>query len=719
MADIGSLPKTNTCPICGKRKISLLDTLAGKWDNRCQCKNKKQLESTTNSGAPRVSTLLKKPIVELKVGTHKRDLSNESAMAVTQDDIVAFSEVDSLAESASHLMGASWSGSSSGNKSEPEILEAGTRIAGRYKVESLLGIGGMGAVYKVTHEFLNKTFALKILHKDVLANEQIIARFDREAKASVSLGHPNLVAVADYGMTSDGAPFLVMDYIDGKSLGEELNATGFLPVERALPIFIQMCAGLESAHSKGVVHRDMKPNNVMLFKNAAGQEQIKIVDFGISKIVGPNPGANALTQTGEIFGSPLYMSPEQCRGLPVDHRSDIYSLGCVMYECLCGEPPFIADNPVQTILKHLHEEPQTLTQRGVLNLPEGLEKIVDTCLNKDPDKRYQTVADLKRDLERLQHGEKPQTARGSASREESYWRNIITFSIHTSIAASIVACMVLIAFMYLHFKDVAKDADADVKPWVRTLHEGIRHQEDDRDSAEVTMKHALEMAERNRAPLADLAQINFYIGRINKRDDKDEARQFFKTARRQANEIADPVLEAKCNEGLAFTYFDGDARTPVNLEPDVAKQVIFWLERAVVLRNSVRDPDTRTLSTDYKNLAKLYAFVGDDDKSEKMAAKVHQMEADRDRAWNVVVAYQLEAESAMKKKNYARMEERFDLALQKGKESVTDSRHLRDIVTEYLDALTKIGQGNSAKAKIIRRDYLSIPLPEDIDKNLN
>ncbi len=714
MSDIGALQKTNTCPICGRRKMSLFDTLAGKTENRCQCKNKKLIENTKNSGAPRVSELLQKPAVELKVGTKERDLSNEKAMAITQDEIPALSEMDSLAESASNLMG-SWSGSS-GHKAAPDILEPGTRLAGRYKVESLLGIGGMGAVYKVTHEFLNKTLALKILHKDVLANEQIIARFDREAKASVALSHPNLVTVGDYGMTDDGAPFLVMEFIDGKSVGEELCATGVFPVERALPIFIQMCAGLESAHSKGVVHRDLKPNNVMLSKDANGQEAVKIVDFGISKIVGPDSGSNALTQTGEIFGSPLYMSPEQCRGMPVDQRSDIYSLGCVMYECLCGEPPFIADNPVQTILKHLHEEPQPLSQRGVANLPEGLEKIIDTCLNKEPEMRYKTVADLRQDLERLQQGEKPQTARGSVAKEESYWRNIITFSVHSMVAGAIIVSMILIAFTYLHFKEVAKNIN-NLPIWRTTLNEGIKHQEDDRDSAEVTMKHALEMAEKNHAPLADLAEINFFIGRINKRDDKEEARQYFKTARRQANDVQDFLLEAKSNEGLAFTYFDGDARTEVKLEPALAKQVIFWLERAIALRQRAGDPDPRALSTDYKNLAKLYASVGDDDNAEKMAAKVHQMEANRERAWNVVVAYQLEAEAALKKKNYTRMEEKFDLALQKGKDSVTDSRHLRDIANEYLQALGSIGKSDSAKAQAIRKNYLSKPLPEDAEKS--
>jgi len=712
MPDISSLSKTTTCPICGRKKMSLFDTLAGRFENRCLCKNNKSPENTKNSDAPRVSTLLKKTNVELKVGTHQRDLNNENAMAVTQDEIPVLNESELLAESAGNSMG-SWYNMSSERKAEPETLEPGTRIGERYKVESLLGIGGMGAVYKATHELLNKPFALKILHKDVLANEQIIARFDREAKASVSLAHPNLVAVADYGVTSDGAPFLVMDYIDGKSLGEELCSAGPLSAERALPLFIQMCAGLESAHSKGVVHRDLKPNNVMLFKDAAGQEQIKIVDFGISKIVGPNSGASNLTQTGEIFGSPLYMSPEQCRGMPVDQRCDIYSLGCVMYECLSGEPPFIAENPVQTILKHLHEEAQPLSQRGVANLPEGLEKIIDTCLNKDPEKRYKSVADLKMDLERLQHGEKPQSARGSVAKEESYWRNIYTFSIHSVLGGAIITCTVLVAFMYLHVKEVGKVIELPV--WRTTLNEGIKHQEDDRDSAEVTMKHALEMAERNNAPKEDLAEINFYIGRINKRDDKEEARQYFKAALRQANEIHNSLLEAKCNEGLAFTYFDGDARTSANLEPSIARQVIFWLERAVALRTSVRDPDSRALSTDYKNLAKLYASVGNDDKAEKMAAKIHQMEADRDRAWNSVVAYQLEAEAALKKKNYPRMKEKFDLALQKGRESVTDSRHLRDIVIEYLDVLSGIGEGDSERAQDIRRDYLSTPLPGELD----
>jgi serine/threonine protein kinase len=227
-------------------------------------------------------------------------------------------------------------------------LEGLHYIGGKYKILSLIGRGGMGCVYKVKHEALDKVYALKILNRDVTTEIKTLRRFDQEAKAVGSMEHENLIAVHDYGTSDDGTPFLVMDYIDGISLSEEITRLGYIDEKRALGIFQKVADGLGHAHAQGVVHRDLKPGNIMLVKNVLGEEHPIVVDFGLAK---RQTVDKDLTQTGDIFGTPLYMSPEQCMGNAVDARSDIYSLGCVMYESLSGKSPFEDVNAVKTIVK--------------------------------------------------------------------------------------------------------------------------------------------------------------------------------------------------------------------------------------------------------------------------------------------------------------------------------------------------------------------------------
>lgn len=283
-------------------------------------------------------------------------------------------------------------------------LEEKFPLATKYKLQALLGQGGMGAVYKVKNRVLGKTFAVKLLRPELVKDEPAIKRFEQEAKAASSLTHPNLVAVYDYGMAEDGAPYLVMDYLDGVSLEAIIKSEGSLATERAMHIFVQVCDALAHAHGKRIIHRDLKPSNILLIDNEESLDFVKIVDFGIAKILA-EPGAEQerLTQTGDILGSPLYMSPEQCMGYPLDTRSDIYSVGCLMYEALAGVPPFGGVNPVQVIFEHINSEPKPFSEQG-LKVPKDLESIVRRCLEKEAEHRYQTVEDLKDDLLRFQQG---------------------------------------------------------------------------------------------------------------------------------------------------------------------------------------------------------------------------------------------------------------------------------------------------------------------------
>lgn len=283
---------------------------------------------------------------------------------------------------------------------------------GGYSIVERIGSGMMGVVFKARNDAVDKTLAVKLMRKN-LANDPVnLRRFREEAKAASFLTHANLVGVYGHGITGDGAPYIIMDYVDGISLQELLSREGYLDTERFLNIFIQVCEALEHAHAKRIVHRDLKPSNIMIVKADQGLDHVKVVDFGIAKVMEEGGEHGNLTQTGELLGSPLYMSPEQCLGNPLDARSDIYSLGCVMYEALTGKAPFLGDNVVQTIFKHLNERPPELRSvRPYLDLPAGLENLIFLALEREADDRFQNIAQLRQGLEDIRDGRFPKVRR--------------------------------------------------------------------------------------------------------------------------------------------------------------------------------------------------------------------------------------------------------------------------------------------------------------------
>ena len=284
------------------------------------------------------------------------------------------------------------------------------RLGKDYEVLALLGEGGMGYVYKVKDKRKNQLVAVKVVRPELAADPRALKRFEQEAEAAMGLIHPNLVPVYGQGMTGDGAPYLVMEYQEGTPLDKLLKQETKIEADRAVDIFMQICAALEHAHAKGIVHRDLKPSNIVLTAAKGNKDVVRIVDFGIAKVLAAPESRESLdlTNTGDLFGSPGYMSPEQCMGYQLDARSDIYSLGCVMYELLSGKPPFQSDNPVQTIVKHLSEAPERLLRPvGGTHIPVNLEALVLRCLEKDPRNRYQTMEQLRKDLSSIQIGERP------------------------------------------------------------------------------------------------------------------------------------------------------------------------------------------------------------------------------------------------------------------------------------------------------------------------
>ena len=276
----------------------------------------------------------------------------------------------------------------------------------QYEVLSMIGEGGMGCVYKVLDKNLNKIFAVKVLRPWLVENDDALRRFEQEAEAAKNLTHVNLASVYNFGVGKQGAPFLVMDYLEGDNLATVIEKEGCIDVPRALDLFIQIAETVGHAHLKGVIHRDIKPTNIIIERNSEGVEMAKLVDFGIAKVLPTEPGVTrGHTRTGEVFGSPPYMSPEQCLGNKLDAGSDIYAFGCVMYETLAGKPPFSDENSIKTILKHLDSEvPPFSRSTKQQAIPADLEYIVMRCLEKSPIDRYQSMHDLLDDLQKIKEG---------------------------------------------------------------------------------------------------------------------------------------------------------------------------------------------------------------------------------------------------------------------------------------------------------------------------
>ena len=287
-------------------------------------------------------------------------------------------------------------------------FQPGLALGDRYEIISRLGSGGMGLVYKVRQVLLNRELALKTIDKRSMS-ETALRRFQQEARTAFSLEHPSIIGVKDFGLLEDQTPFLVMELVNGETLAERLKRTGTQSLEEAISIFVQVCFGLAYAHDSGVVHRDIKPSNIMLLDGlpVGSEGSVKIVDFGIAKCTSHEGGEiQALTRTGEIFGSPLYMSPEQCSGFSVDHRADIYSLGCVLFEALTGTPPFIGDNALSTMMKHQNEQSPTLREASFgKEFPRAIEDIVATMIAKSPDARYQSIGRVAHDLGAVKRGD--------------------------------------------------------------------------------------------------------------------------------------------------------------------------------------------------------------------------------------------------------------------------------------------------------------------------
>ncbi|MCA9604083.1 MAG: serine/threonine protein kinase [Myxococcales bacterium] len=289
----------------------------------------------------------------------------------------------------------------------------GTWVAGHYLVDALIAQGGMGRVYMATSPERG-TVALKTLLPQYSGNHQVAARFEREVRTLQEAQCPHVVRMYESGHLEDGRAFFVMEYVDGVALDVELERVRQrMPVDRALRITLQLCAALVPAHELGIVHRDLKPENLVLCEINGMKDVLKVLDFGIAK--SDVTGRRGITDAGTVLGTPTYMSPEQCRGKQLDDRSDIYSLGVMLYELLCGEPPFLAEEPWDVIRMHLEEPPLPPSRRSPpVRIPPTLEWMLLCCLHKEPEKRFQTMREVHEEMGHIAHAlgvELPPTAR--------------------------------------------------------------------------------------------------------------------------------------------------------------------------------------------------------------------------------------------------------------------------------------------------------------------
>ncbi len=273
----------------------------------------------------------------------------------------------------------------------------GSVLAERYLILSVIGQGGMGVVYEARHELIDRLVAIKMLKPSLVADEQSVKRFQHEARAASRLNHPHVITIYDFGITASGEPYIVMEYLEGISLADVIQSNGYVPPGHAVPIFAQVCEALEHAHQQKMIHRDLKPGNIMLLSRGQGAPFVKVVDFGIAKAIHGAPAeSQRLTQTGEIFGSPVYMSPEQCAGGELDTRSDIYSMGIVMYETLTGRLPFAGSTLVETITMQISSPPPSFARtRPDLQISAEVEAIVMRALRKDPALRYASMEEMR------------------------------------------------------------------------------------------------------------------------------------------------------------------------------------------------------------------------------------------------------------------------------------------------------------------------------------
>ncbi len=458
---------TTLCQSCGKSKSpARAGSITAYFfeHNYCQCeKNKQRGLRLTRASAPQQDSQIclncgKSSPKNKKVGSFTAFLFKELRCHCPQPK---------FAVDQKSLLGRTRTAERMGdklefNRAEAKPLNPGTVIGGTFKIESIIGVGGMGTVYLAQHRTLPQKFALKVLAPS-LVSEHFWKRFQSEAKTLANLKHQNLVNVYDLGIHENSVIYYSMDYLQGQTLEDLLAKEGPQTLERTIDIFISVLEGLSYAHRNGIIHRDIKPANIFICSaaNAARSGEVKILDFGIAKLVGRDDEAQQLTAAGEVFGSPFYMSPEQCMGTSVDARSDIYAVGCAIFETLSGFVPFEAESAVEIGLMHQEDQPPLLANLTDIALPDSIDQLIEKCMAKLPRDRYQSAKEMALDLERIKEGKKLSAPRTSArvvtSEPDGHRSTILLGALVAVLTLGLVAVAIWFTYLNPPLKKVNKN----------------------------------------------------------------------------------------------------------------------------------------------------------------------------------------------------------------------------------------------------------------------
>lgn len=333
-------------------------------------------------------------------------------------------------------------------------LNAGALIDDKYEITSVLGKGGMGTIYSATQKDLNRDVIIKTLQIDRSDQEGALLRFEREAKLLALLQHEHLVQVYSSGVINKHLPYIAMEYIRGETLAQIIRECGRLTWTRACAIGKQICEAMYFVHSQGVLHRDLKPENILLL-DTPHADYVKVIDFGLGSFFQAS-GQQTITETGALIGSPQYMSPETCSGLKSDARSDIYSLGCVLYECLTGSPPFVSENPIGLLYQHKNELPAKPSRKIDEVLPQGLDAVILKALEKSPENRYQSMEEFATMLQALMEDNTINIDVTQISAANSKTKNVeSTAPSKSAIAAAVLIALLMIALpIFLKLRDI-------------------------------------------------------------------------------------------------------------------------------------------------------------------------------------------------------------------------------------------------------------------------
>lgn len=412
----------------------------------------------------------------------------------------------------------------------------GKVIDEKFEIRERIAIGAKAKIYRARHAHLDKSVVLKVLQAGLDVTQEQVARFQKEAQVAVKLSHPNIVRVNDYG--THPQPYIVMEYLEGKTLAALIKEGGALPPAKALPLFLNICDAMSTSHAAGLVHRDLKPSNIMVDSQT---NEAKVLDFGLVKDF-VNDGQ--YTRTGETVGSPPYMSPEQCRGEPLTAQSDVYSMGCLMYEALTQSCPFAGANTVESIFKHLETTAPPLAKvRKDVKFPPGMQKVIDNCLAKDQGHRYQSMDALKQDLLAVQSG---------AGKRVKFCAPPIRSrpAIGSWLILGLLLCLSVVTMIY------QREREKHTPDWQKAFKQGIDlqiNQGDNRGSISPLLK-AEQGAQMANASPAVLEDIYGYLGQGYEDDQPKKAIDYLNRALRINSKHAEDVPRSFYRYSLASAY---------------------------------------------------------------------------------------------------------------------------------------------------------------------